>query len=124
MSQIMKTFLGLFLIMFMTVTSVGILSGFLSVISAQNQYAQIVNELEDSNYDSDVIDECFNNVNRKNQKLHLTLYLSDNTIRNVDGKGQVEDGLEIEKAYVELKFSYSVNFFGINEEHNFTGYAM
>lgn len=32
MSQIMKTFLGVFLIMFMVVTSSGVLSGFMTVV--------------------------------------------------------------------------------------------
>ena len=46
MSQIMKTFLGVFLIMFMVVTSSGVLSGFMTVVEAQNLHAQIINELE------------------------------------------------------------------------------
>ena len=45
MSQIMKTFLGVFLIMFMVVTSSGVLSGFMTVVEAQNLHAQIINEL-------------------------------------------------------------------------------
>ena len=48
MSQIMKTFLGVFLIMFMVVTSSGVLSGFMTVVEAQNLHAQIINELEDN----------------------------------------------------------------------------
>ena len=50
MSQIMKAFFGIFLIMFMTVTSSGILSGFMTVVEAQNLHAQIINELEDSDF--------------------------------------------------------------------------
>lgn len=50
----MKTFLGVFLIMFMVVTSSGVLSGFMTVVEAQNLHAQIINELEDSDYDSSV----------------------------------------------------------------------
>ena len=53
MSQIMKSFLGLFLIMFMVVTSAGVLSGFLSVLSAQNTHAAIISELEDSDFAED-----------------------------------------------------------------------
>jgi hypothetical protein len=58
-SQIMKTFLGVFLIMFMVVTSSGVLSGFMTVVEAQNLHAQIINELEDSDYDSSVAQTCF-----------------------------------------------------------------
>ena len=57
----MKTFLGVFLIMFMVVTSSGVLSGFMTVVEAQNLHAQIINELEDSDYDSSVAQTCFEN---------------------------------------------------------------
>ena len=64
MSQIMKTFLGVFLIMFMVVTSSGVLSGFMTVVEAQNLHAQIINELEDSDYDSSVAQTCFQNASK------------------------------------------------------------
>ena len=47
------------LIMFMVVTSSGVLSGFMTVVEAQNLHAQIINELEDSDYDSSVAQTCF-----------------------------------------------------------------
>ena len=50
MSQIMKTFLGVFLILTMVVTSAGILSSFMEVMAAQNMHAAMVNEIEDSDF--------------------------------------------------------------------------
>ena len=88
MSQIMKTFLGVFLIMFMVVTSSGVLSGFMTVVEAQNLHAQIINELE------------------------------------VTDASQITSSDEIEKARVELKFTYAVAFFGIEQEHVLSGYAL
>ena len=74
MSQIMKTFLGVFLIMFMVVTSSGVLSGFMTVVEAQNLHAQIINELEDSDYDSSVAQTCFENASKAGDTLELKLY--------------------------------------------------
>lgn len=93
MSQIMKTFLGVFLIMFMVVTSSGVLSGFMTVVEAQNLHAQIINELEDSDYDSSVAQTCFENASKAGDTL-------------------------------ELKFTYAVAFFGIEQEHVLSGYAL
>ena len=50
MSQIMKSFMGVFIMLFMSVTSIGILSGFLSVLSVQDLHSCIISELEDSDF--------------------------------------------------------------------------
>ena len=113
MSQIMKTFLGVFLIMFMVVTSSGVLSGFMTVVEAQNLHAQIINELEDSDYDSSVAQTCFENASKAGDTLELKLYMTDNSVRTVTDASQIASSDEIEKARVELKFTYAVAFFGI-----------
>lgn len=124
MSQIMKTFLGVFLIMFMVVTSSGVLSGFMTVVEAQNLHAQIINELEDSDYDSSVVQTCFENASKVGDTLELKLYMTDNSIRTVTDASQIASSDEIEKARVELKFTYEVAFFGIEQEHVLRGYAL
>ena len=111
MSQIMKTFLGVFLIMFMVVTSSGVLSGFMTVVEAQNLHAQIINELEDSDYDSSVAQTCFENASNAGDTLELKLYMTDNSIRTVTDASQIASSDEIEKARVELKFTYAVAVF-------------
>lgn len=123
-SQIMKTFLGVFLIMFMVVTSSGVLSGFMTVVEAQNLHAQIINELEDSDYDSSVAQTCFENASKAGDTLELKLYMTDNSIRTVTDASQITSSDEIEKARVELKFTYAVAFFGIKQEHVLSGYAL
>lgn len=106
----MKTFLGVFLIMFMVVTSSGVLSGFMTVVEAQNLHAQIINELEDSDYDSSVAQTCFENASKAGDTLELKLYMTDNSIRTVTDASQITSSDEIEKARVELKFTYAVAF--------------
>ena len=124
MSEIMKTFLGVFLIMFMVVTSSGVLSGFMTVVEAQNLHAQIINELEDSDYDSSVAQTCFQNASKAGDTLELKLYMTDNSIMTVTDASQITSSDEIEKARVELKFTYAVAFFGIEQEHVLSGYAL
>lgn len=47
MSQIIKAFTGIFIVMFMMVSATGILGAFLQTLHAQNLHAAIINELED-----------------------------------------------------------------------------
>lgn len=124
MSQIMKAFLGVFLIMFMAVTSSGVLSGFLAVIEAQNLHAQIINELEDSDFHSDVARQCFESAAEKKDALSITFYMADNSTHTATGVSGIPDSSDIVKARVELKFNYQVAFFGIDQEHVLSGYAM
>lgn len=110
--------------MFMVVTSSGVLSGFMTVVEAQNLHAQIINELEDSDYDSLVAQTCFENASKAGDTLELKLYMTDNSIRTVTDASQIASSDEIEKARVELKFTYAVAFFGIEQEHVLSGYAL
>ena len=104
--------LGLFLIMFMVVTSAGVLSGFLSVLSAQNTHAAIISELEDSDFYPSVVNECFKKAKDENTCLSIKLYLDDNSVKTISGAGEIPGGKKIEKARVELKF-LSDTFFEI-----------
>ncbi len=52
MSQIVKAFLGVFLTIFMAVVALGVLNTYMEVMSAQDMQARIVDELENSNFDT------------------------------------------------------------------------
>lgn len=96
----------------------------MTVVEAQNLHAQIINELEDSDYDSSVAQTCFENASKAGDTLELKLYMTDNSIRTVTDASQITSSDEIEKARVELKFTYAVAFFGIEQEHVLSGYAL
>ena len=59
MSQIVKAFLGVFLTIFMAVVALGVLNTYMEVMSAQDMQARIVDELENSNFNADVMSACF-----------------------------------------------------------------
>ena len=62
MSQIMKTFMGIFLLLFLMASSAGMLGAFLQVLKAQDMHAMIVDELENSDYCLSVLEESFINT--------------------------------------------------------------
>ena len=124
MSQIMKSFLGIFLIMLMTASSAGVLSGFLSVISAQNHHACIIGEIEDSDFNREVMETCFSMASDMEEDLKLAIYNSDGSVVYANGITDLpKDSEKIKMVRVDLAFKFRVAFFDIDESHVLSGYA-
>lgn len=124
MSQIMKSFMGVFIMLFMTISCIGILSGFLSVLAAQDLHAAIISELEDSDFYEEVIKESFDKAKQAGSTLTMTLYYSDNTTKEIgEGDAINLDNIDVEMAKVNLKFNIKIGIFALNDEHILSGYA-
>lgn len=124
MSQIMKCFTGIFIILFMTVSSIGILSAFLTVISAQNLHASIINELENSDFYEEVVRESFAKAEETKNVLVLTFYYSDNTSIEVTSEELDKYKPEnVEMAKVDLRFNLNSGLFSLSDGHILSGYA-
>lgn len=120
----MKSFMGVFIMLFMTISCIGILSGFLSVLAAQDLHAAIISELEDSDYYEEVIKESFDKAKQAGSTLTMTLYYSDNTTREIgEGDAINLDNIDVEMAKVNLKFNIKIGIFALNDEHILSGYA-
>lgn len=124
MSQIIKTFLGIYLILFMAVTSVGILAAYMQVLGAQDLQARIVDELENSRYAAPVIRAEFEEANRAGCRLTVTLYYENGRTIAAESASRIPDSTqEVCMARVELSFPFQVACLGIRQEHTLTGYA-
>lgn len=124
MSQIMKAYMGIFLILFLTFSSAGILSGFLTVVQAQDMHADMVNELENSSFYPGVLAECFQKAEHAGYDLSVTLYQEDYTlIQCTDSDMIPDDTSRVELAKVELTFPLQMGFFGVEQNHTFCAYA-
>jgi hypothetical protein len=120
----MKAYLGVFLILFLVFSSMGILSGFLTVANAQDMHADIVNELENSSFYPGVIAECFQKAERNGYELSVTLYQEDYTLAACTNASTIPDDTScVEFARVELTFPLQMGFFGVGQTHTFSGYA-
>lgn len=124
MSQIIKTFLGIYFILLMAVTSVGILTAYMTVLNAQDLQARIVDELENSHYAVPVIRAEYEEARKAGCALSVTLYYeSGRTVAATNASlipGSTED---VCMARVELTFPFQVACLGIRQEHMLTGYA-
>lgn len=124
MSQILKSFMGIFLLLFLVMTSAGILSAFLQVLYAQDLHAQIITELEDSDYATVVIKENLMEAKEKGYQMEVILYDEEENYRKITREEELpKDCGDIAFARVHLTFWFQIPFLKINQKHTLRGYA-
>lgn len=124
MGQIIKTYLSVFLILFMTVVSISILDAYLQVLKAQDMQAQMVDEIENSNYAPSVVQDCFAGAGEAGYELALTYYFENGGVVCCTGVSQIPtDVNSINMACVELTFPLEIGVFGFSRNHTFSGCA-
>ena len=124
MSQVMKGFLGIFLVLFMAVTGIGILGAFLQVMEAQDFHTQIIDELENSDFSAVVLREQFERAEEAGYELKVVLYRNEETsLEFEDPEGLPDTVSAVELARVELRFLLQNGFFQMADWHTISGYA-
>lgn len=124
MSQVIKVFTGVFMVMFLITTSAGVLGAFAQMIRAQNTHAAMIDELENSNYAKAVIEACFDTAQEENYHLQLTFYSADTVIATCVSKDELPEQLEeIHLVEVILQYPVELAFFKLNVEQELFGYA-
>uniref|UniRef100_UPI0040574147 hypothetical protein n=1 Tax=Agathobacter sp. TaxID=2021311 RepID=UPI0040574147 len=124
MSQIMKAFMGIFLILFLMASSASVLGAFLQVLKAQDMHAMVVDELENSDYSQPVLQESFTIAEKSGYDLDITLYQENHETYLCSEKGQIpQNTKDAEMAKVTLTFFFQIPFFAINQGYSISGYA-
>lgn len=124
MSQIMKAYMGIFLLLMLTAVSEGIFAGYLQVLSAQDMHASVIKEIENSHFYHEVVKECFEQAEEKGYQLEITMYKKDGTTQRItSGETVLENAGEIMGAEVRMEFVYSNTFLQIHQPHILSGYA-
>ena len=124
MSQIMKAFMGVFLTLFMAVTAMGILAAYMEVMNAQDMQARIVDEIENSDFNTGVVRQCFLQSEEAGYQLKVTFFNENSTVATVSQVSQIPYGMDgVDMAKIEMQFPFQVAFLGINRQHTFVSYA-
>jgi len=124
MSQIIKAFLGVFLLLLLATCGIAIFSAFLSVIQAQNLHAEIVNQLESSAFHPSVLEECFEAADEEGYELTVLLYEEGKYPYDISSVDEVPASTEdVDMARVSLDFPLKLPFFLVGETHRLTAYA-
>ena len=124
MSQIIKAFTGVFIVLFLMTTSVGILGAFMQTLQAQNLHGKVIDELENSDYSLSVLEETFQIASDYGATLEVLLYLEDGSFLRCDKQEAVPDTLEaVTMAEVALNYPIQIPFVGLDKSHRLIGYA-
>lgn len=112
MSTVIKSYLSIILILIAVFTFAGIISVAIDVQNARDYHATVVNEIENSNHASSVIDACKSEASENGYTLTTSTY-ADNSEGSFDSK--------ITK--VVLEYEYSIGFLDIASGKQIVGYA-
>ncbi len=124
MSQIMKAFTGVFVMMFMMITGTGILGAFFQTLHAQNLHAILIDEMENSDYARVVLEESFLVVEEAGYELELTLYTEYDGIVTCKNAGELPaTTAQVSMAEVILKYPFQIGFFELDVQQELFGYA-
>ena len=124
MSQVMKAFMGVFMVLFLMTTSTGVLGAFYQILHAQNTHAMMVDEIENSAFARPVIEECFDIAKTESYRLQLSLYSETDDIRICTSKEELPlEMRDVKLVEVVLFYDIEIAFFEIAMEQQLFGYA-
>lgn len=116
MSQIMKAFMGVFLTLFMAVTAMGILAAYMEVMNAQDMQARIVDEIENSDFNTGVVQQCFLQSEEAGYQLKVTFFNENSTVATVSQVSQIPYGMDgVNMAKIEMQFPFRLLFWELTD---------
>lgn len=124
MSQIMKAFMGVFMVLLLMTTSAGVLGAFYQILHAQNTHAVMLDELENSDFAKQIMEACFETAEEESYRLQLSLYSTSKEITTCTSVVELPDNTEdVMMVEVVLFYDIEIAFFEIAKEQQLFGYA-
>ena len=124
MSQIMKAFTGIFIVLFMTAVSMGLLGAFLQVSKARSFHAMVIDELENSDYHKGVLEACLVTAEKCNYDMTITLYEAEGGYVVCKSVSDIPTEIDsIDLARVDMGFFSTIPFLGMENAQNISGYG-
>lgn len=109
MSQIFKSYLGIFLLFLSIAVLIGIVGANMSSDTAGKFHSAVINEIEESNFAESVIQEC------KESAGNLGYTLEVHPVKDEDGN--------VVMAEVILNYDYQIPFLSVKQTHQKVNYA-
>lgn len=122
MSQVIKSFMGMFFLLALLLLGVGILSAQTDVSDALDYKADIIAELENSNYNAEVINACIRQANENGYSIEIKTFAPGNQTVSYTTP-DAADTTKVVMAEVKLKYVYRIGFLNAVTEHQVRGYA-
>lgn len=112
MSTIIKTYVGIFILLLSVFTLTGVMSACIDANNARDFHASVMAEIEDSNFAPSVINACKTQA----ESAGYELLIDENSIvKDEDGKTTLME--------VILKYKYRVDFLGVISTQQIRAFA-
>lgn len=110
MGQVLKTYLGLFFLLLMGLVGIGIVAAGIEVSAARDYHADVISEIECSNFNAGVISACKSQAAGRGYELRVADMVYD-AQRNQ------------RMAEVVLSFEYAIPILNLVSGHEIRGFA-
>lgn len=122
MQQVIEGMMGVFFLIILVFTGMGIAGALVHASEAQNFKMEVIERLEDCNYESEVIDACFQEAVERGLELSVKLYYSDGNIVTFTQSGISEQNRGIvTSGKVSVRYAFQIPFLHISEQLVTTG---
>ena len=122
MSQILKTFTGVFFLLLLVFLGTGILTAQMDVSTAISCKADTITKLENSNYNADVLNACIADAIRQGYEIEIVTYTEGRRIVRYQTP-TASDTADVVMAEVRLTYPYRIAFLNSVTKHQIRGYA-
>ncbi|MDR0925354.1 MAG: hypothetical protein LBN31_13505 [Hungatella sp.] len=112
MSTIIKTYVGIFILLLSVFAMAGVMSATIDANNARDYHAAVMAEIEDSNFAPSVITACKAQAEEAGYELLID---SDSIVRDEDGKPTLME--------VILRYQYRIDFLKVFSTQQIRGFA-
>lgn len=124
MNQVIKTFIGLFFIFFLTFLGIGIVSASIQVLQAKEFKENTILQIENSDFNANVMNQSITQAKENGYAMKITLYKADGSFESHENPDVDLAATDVVKmAEVILQYQYKIAFLGIQQNHAVQGYA-
>lgn len=123
MEQVIKTYLGIFLMMLLSTVGIGIVAAEAQICQARNFKSDVVVELENSNYNREVINACIKQADELGYQLQVNLYEDSGAVTVCENGNVPPVEKEVTMAEVILHYAYRMGPFHSKTEHSIRGFG-
>lgn len=110
MGQVLKTYLGLFFLLIMGLVGIGVVAAGMEAAAARSYHADVISEIECSNFNAGVIAACQSQARNKGYELTVA-----DMVYDAERKQQM--------AEVILSFHYAIPVLNLVSDHEVRGFA-
>ena len=123
MSQIMKSFMGLFVVLMMIVVVTGLLGVFLDVVEAQDFHTNAIVQLQDSDCSLVVMKQLYDAAAEKGYRLTIQFAMSEGLIESNSAAQLPAAVPDTATVIVRLEYPVRIIVFGMEKYRRLVGYA-